>query len=166
MVAPQSPPSQGGYITDQLPTMADLMDNDRKSAAENSFYLDGCPDLTALIAKVRDVAQQAQCTGRIGALPVQAIPDRVKQIFAYRRWEQRGRPLWEDLQDWFAAEHEIRMCIRGLSELGQAPGQVVAGNAKQVLAYLRWEEQGRPTGTAEADWNIVEAGLAAVAALE
>ena len=37
------------------------------------------------------------------------------QRLAYRLWEERGRPLWDDLRDWYAAEKQI--AARGWSAL-------------------------------------------------
>jgi hypothetical protein len=32
---------------------------------------------------------------------------------AFERWQQRGCPLWQDEQDWFAARNELEAEARG-----------------------------------------------------
>ena len=35
---------------------------------------------------------------------------------AYGRWQQRGCPLWQDEQDWFAARAELELEVAAESE--------------------------------------------------
>ncbi len=41
------------------------------------------------------------------AAPVAAVSQEQIAVSAYLRWESRGCPIGEDLQDWLAAEYEL-----------------------------------------------------------
>ncbi|WP_460185702.1 DUF2934 domain-containing protein [Thermopirellula anaerolimosa] len=69
------------------------------------------PDITApkaLTWKAKEV-RVAEWTYRyfvLTPLPNDKLFDRTQKL-AYRLWEQRGKPLWDDLRDWYLAEEQM-----------------------------------------------------------
>lgn len=52
----------------------------------------------------------AFCQNRIFGEPIDVAERELFELTqkcAYERWEKRGKPLWDDQRDWFAAENEI-----------------------------------------------------------
>ena len=92
----------------------------------------------------------------------QRLRHQLTERVAHSRWIDRGRPLWDSLTDWSAAEADI---ASGRAARDQLPGTYVVECLRHQLieevAYAHWVRRGRPSGDSRADWSAAEAEVAA-----
>ena len=92
----------------------------------------------------------------------QRLRHQLTEGVAYSRWIDRGRPLWDSLTDWSAAEADI---ASGRAARDQLPGTYVVERLRHQLieevAYAHWVRRGRLSGDPRADWSAAEAEVAA-----
>ena len=91
-----------------------------------------------------------------------SLRHRLTERVAYAHWIDRGRPFWDSLTDWYAAETNI---TSGRAARDELPGAYVVERLRRQLvkeiAYFHWVDRGRPPGESWVDWSAAEAEVAA-----
>jgi hypothetical protein len=64
------------------------------------------PEALAWTAKQVEVGEWTYTYSLLAPLPKERA-FKLTQKLAYKLWEERGRPLWDDLSDWYDAEERI-----------------------------------------------------------